>query len=104
MYCLDNPCEKCYFFTGSQTCGSSTLRCNCGISYFRYKCKKGILLKVRESRFSSCVTFTPDRSEGGKAHETRISFSNMYRTALYDTTCFKLFDRTVLEYIEKCNH
>ena len=44
---------------------------------------------MRESRFSSRVTFTPERSEGGKAHETRISFPNMYRIELFDTTCGK---------------
>ena len=46
-------------------------------------------MRVRESRFSSRVMFTHERSESGKAHETIISFPNMYRTALFDTTCRK---------------
>ena len=41
------------------------------------------------------MTFTPERS-GGKAHETRISFPNMYRTELFDTTCGKFdFEHTL---------
>ena len=47
------------------------------------------MILVRESRFSFRVTFTPERSEGGKTHDTRISFPNLYRTELFDTTCGK---------------
>ena len=49
------------------------------------------MILVRESRLLSHVTFTR-----GKAHKTRISFSNMYRKALFDTTCGRFdFEHTL---------
>ena len=58
---------------------------------------------MRESRLLSRVTFTPERSEGGKAHDTRISFPNVYCTELFDTKCGKLdFEHTFFaERVEK---
>ena len=54
------------------------------------------MILVRESRCFSRVMFTPERSEGVKVHEKRTSFPNMYRTALFQTTCERFdFEHTL---------
>ena len=51
-------------------------------SYFRYKCEKVIL--------SSCGRLQPSEARVKRPHEDKITFSLMYRTLFFDTTCEKL--------------
>ena len=60
----------------------STLRTECENSYFRYKCEKVIL--------SSWGRLRPNEARVKSPHEDKITFSLVYRTQFFYTTCTKL--------------
>ena len=62
--------------------GNRTSRTECGSSYFRYKCEKVIL--------SSWGRLRASEARVEREHQDKITFSLVYRTQYFYTTCTKL--------------